>query len=50
MFLCAETHQPTVVYRRHAYDYGLIRLVDVAANGAGTVHVRQAEAQAVTTT
>jgi ribosomal subunit interface protein len=50
MFMCAETHQPTVVYRRHAYDYGLIRLVDVAQNGAGTVHVRQAEAQTVTTT
>jgi ribosomal subunit interface protein len=50
MFMCAETHQPTVVYRRHAYDYGLIRLVDVAQNGAGTVHVRQSEAQTVTTT
>lgn len=35
LFLCAETHQPTVVYRRQAYDYGLIRLqptdVDAAA-------------------
>ena len=50
MFMCAETHQPTVVYRRHAYDYGLIRLVDVAQNGAGAVHVRQSEAQTVTTT
>ncbi len=35
LFACAETGQPTVVYRRHAYDYGLIRLagqpvVDVA--------------------
>ncbi len=37
LFQCAETGQPTVVYRRHAYDYGLIRLVDVAQNGAGTV-------------
>ncbi|SDG68926.1 ribosome hibernation-promoting factor, HPF/YfiA family [Klenkia brasiliensis] len=26
LFACAETGQPTVVYRRHAYDYGLIRL------------------------
>ncbi|WP_409332861.1 ribosome hibernation-promoting factor, HPF/YfiA family [Trujillonella humicola] len=29
LFHCADTGQPTVVYRRHAYDYGLIRLVDV---------------------
>jgi hypothetical protein len=47
LFQCAETGQPTVVYRRHAYDYGLIRLVEVAQNGAGTSHVRQAEPQAV---
>ena len=33
LFLCADTGQPTVVYRRHAYDYGLIRLVDVPPNG-----------------
>ncbi len=26
LFQCADTGQPTVVYRRHAYDYGLIRL------------------------
>ncbi|MEO6956659.1 MAG: ribosome-associated translation inhibitor RaiA [Antricoccus sp.] len=26
LFLCSKTGQPTVVYRRHAYDYGLIRL------------------------
>ncbi|SCX51925.1 ribosomal subunit interface protein [Klenkia marina] len=26
LFACADTGQPTVVYRRHAYDYGLIRL------------------------
>ncbi len=26
LFRCKETGQPTVVYRRHAYDYGLIRL------------------------
>lgn len=34
LFMCADTGQPTVVYRRHAYDYGLIRLVDVPPNGA----------------
>ncbi len=26
-----ETDRPSVVYRRHAFDYGLIRLADVAA-------------------
>lgn len=26
LFQCAETDQPTVVYRRHAFDYGLLRL------------------------
>ena len=30
LFQCADTGQPTVVYRRHAYDYGLIRLAPVA--------------------
>jgi ribosomal subunit interface protein len=34
LFQCADTGQPTVVYRRHAYDYGLIRLVDVPLEGA----------------
>jgi ribosomal subunit interface protein len=34
LFQCADTGQPTVVYRRHAYDYGLIRLVDPGLNGA----------------
>lgn len=33
LFQCAETGQPTVVYRRHGFDYGLIRLVDVPQNG-----------------
>ena len=33
LFQCADTGQPTVVYRRHAYDYGLIRLSDVPLNG-----------------
>ncbi|SDC05137.1 ribosomal subunit interface protein [Geodermatophilus telluris] len=28
LFQCAETGRPTVVYRRHAFDYGLIRLVE----------------------
>jgi hypothetical protein len=26
LFHDSETDRPTVVYRRHAYDYGLIRL------------------------
>jgi hypothetical protein len=34
LFQCADTGQPTVVYRRHAYDYGLIRLTEVSQNGA----------------
>jgi len=34
LFQCAETGQPTVVYRRHAFDYGLIRLTAVPQNGA----------------
>ncbi len=33
LFHCADTGQPTVVYRRHAYDYGLIRLTDLPLNG-----------------
>ena len=35
LFQCADTGQPTVVYRRHAYDYGLIRLTEVPLNGSG---------------
>ncbi|KQS73393.1 ribosome hibernation-promoting factor, HPF/YfiA family [Modestobacter sp. Leaf380] len=31
LFACADTGVPTVVYRRHAYDYGLIRLGEPAA-------------------
>jgi ribosomal subunit interface protein len=46
LFQCADTGQPTVVYRRHAYDYGLIRLTEVPQNG--TVPTRTAEPQAVT--
>ncbi len=34
LFQCADTGQPTVVYRRHAFDYGLIRLTDLPLNGA----------------
>ena len=33
LFHCADTGQPTVVYRRHAYDYGLIRLAETPLNG-----------------
>jgi ribosomal subunit interface protein len=33
LFHCADTGQPTVVYRRHAYDYGLIRLTETPLNG-----------------
>lgn len=28
LFRCADTEKPTVVYRRRAYDYGVIRLDD----------------------
>ena len=38
LFQCADTGQPTVVYRRHAYDYGLIRLTDIPQNGTGPMH------------
>jgi hypothetical protein len=34
LFMCADTGNPTVVYRRHAFDYGLIRLSDVPLNGS----------------
>jgi ribosomal subunit interface protein len=36
LFQCADTGRPTVVYRRHAYDYGLIRLVAAPQNGEST--------------
>ncbi|SNR89058.1 SSU ribosomal protein S30P /sigma 54 modulation protein [Geodermatophilus saharensis] len=35
LFHCADTGRPTVVYRRHAFDYGLIRLVDPPIGEAG---------------
>ncbi|MGY2065225.1 ribosome hibernation-promoting factor, HPF/YfiA family [Blastococcus sp. SYSU DS0619] len=34
LFQCADTGVPTVVYRRHAYDYGLIRLAPVPSDGS----------------
>jgi ribosomal subunit interface protein len=46
LFKCADTGQPTVVYRRHAYDYGLIRLTDVPLNG-DAAHAPQHAAGAV---
>src|SRR6476661_8053264 len=48
LFQCADTGQPTVVYRRHAYDYGLIRLTEVPQNGASPSHVTTPAAQEVT--
>jgi ribosomal subunit interface protein len=36
LFQCADTGRPTVVYRRHAFDYGLIRLVEVPLDGAAS--------------
>ena len=45
LFQCAETGVPTVVYRRHAYDYGLIRLTEVPLNGAGPSHAAMDAAQ-----
>ncbi|MPQ99807.1 ribosome-associated translation inhibitor RaiA [Modestobacter sp. I12A-02628] len=36
LFQCADTGQPTVVYRRHAYDYGLIRLGAPAESAPAT--------------
>ena len=50
LFQCADTGQPTVVYRRHAYDYGLIRLTDVPQNGAGPTHAAQATPKVATST
>jgi ribosomal subunit interface protein len=36
LFQCADTGRPTVVYRRHAFDYGLIRLVEQPLGEAAT--------------
>jgi ribosomal subunit interface protein len=46
LFQCADTGQPTVVYRRHAYDYGLIRLAPVPQDGAAPTHVAEPQAAA----
>jgi ribosomal subunit interface protein len=45
LFQCADTGQPTVVYRRHAYDYGLIRLAPVSQDGAARVSASTAAPQ-----
>jgi hypothetical protein len=47
LFQCADTGQPTVVYRRHAYDYGLIRLIEVPQNGVARVRTAEPEAAPV---
>jgi ribosomal subunit interface protein len=47
LFLCAETGQPSVVYRRHAFDYGLLRLgspVDPGDKTAPAVTTARADA------
>jgi ribosomal subunit interface protein len=42
LFLCADTGQPSVVYRRHAFDYGLIRLgASVSSPDGAAVHERE---------
>ncbi|CAA9242561.1 MAG: Ribosome hibernation promoting factor Hpf [uncultured Blastococcus sp.] len=46
LFQCADTGQPTVVYRRHAYDYGLIRLTQVPQNGVSPAHTAAPESAA----
>ncbi len=48
LFMCADTGQPTVVYRRHAFDYGLIRLTDVPLNGATSQNQQARTKQAAT--
>ena len=35
LFINEETNRPAVVYRRHAFDYGLIELADEAEAEAG---------------
>ncbi|RBY80018.1 ribosome-associated translation inhibitor RaiA [Blastococcus sp. TF02-09] len=47
LFLCADTGQPTVVYRRHAFDYGLIRLEPVAEDGATAQQVAEPQTATV---
>jgi hypothetical protein len=43
LFQCADTGRPTVVYRRHAFDYGLIRLVEQPLGEQHSVHREPAE-------
>lgn len=45
LFACADTGKPTVVYRRHAYDYGLIRLGEPDQGTASTAADRREPAQ-----
>jgi ribosomal subunit interface protein len=47
LFACADTGQPSVVYRRHAYDYGLIRLSAPvpSANGVAAPSAERQPAQ-----
>jgi ribosomal subunit interface protein len=47
LFHCADTGQPTVVYRRHAYDYGLIRLTETPLNGDAAHAPKQAAVASV---
>ncbi|MFD1716764.1 ribosome hibernation-promoting factor, HPF/YfiA family [Georgenia deserti] len=48
LFIDAETGQPCVVYHRHGWTYGVIRLNTVtgAADGEATNHVRRPAARA----
>lgn len=46
LFQCADTGKPTVVYRRHAYDYGLIRLTDDLPLDGDAAHAPAATAAA----
>ena len=45
LFIDADTKQPSVVYRRHAYDYGLIRLGEPDQGTASTAADRREPAQ-----
>ena len=43
LFQCADTGRPTVVYRRHAFDYGLIRLVEQPLGEQHSAHREAAQ-------
>ncbi|MGR7023772.1 ribosome hibernation-promoting factor, HPF/YfiA family [Geodermatophilus sp. URMC 62] len=47
LFQCADTGRPTVVYRRHAFDYGLIRLVEPPLGEQHNTSAEPAEPAAV---